>query len=944
MIASATDRAPRPVSASESLPPLWGTVVSMLGLALLVYLPAALGAAFLDFDDNFFFGPDNPEFREGLSAVLDPRRPIANAWLPVAHCSLWFDYAWGGASPLWAHVHSLLLHGLGAAVLVRLLLACGAQRVVALLAGACFLAHPALAESVAWVSGRKDVLSGLFVFAALLQTVRFAQRPSWWRALALAVLAALAMYSKATAVVLPLLAVLVCLHAGGSRMRFLGPAVLLLVTLPIAWHHRAIAAAEGTLATGALGNRLPQLGGVCEHYVATAFWPLHLNVLYPEVDTLARFGAEPWAGFAILAIALVAMVVAGSRRAWRPGALAIASFFVALLPFNTVYPASTTAAADRYLYLAVPAAAFFTAMVLQKTLGRTGLAVATAILVLLAAGACRRAFDFGSSEALWRSSLAVDNANAVAHFNLAHEGLQRIPVAVEEVEQHLEAAVAAARHPIHELRARQLLVRLALKRADYEAASRHARAAIEAARAQLAREVDPKRRTQATALLLQAQLAAFEPLQRAGDDAAAQAIYAAARELGPGHPDLVAFAAMRDLSAVVPELLALAAAGRPAHLAADDARALAARRNLQQALEEYPARPGLLCALAAWERACDRALPALRRYREAQRADPDCIEAWLGAAQLLRECENYVEAEQYARRGLAQRPDPRLRQELAMSLTGQGRIDDAILQLEAYMQLKPNDQDSAKVLSNLLIGRAYSRLGTGADHADVLKIVERALAYNPQEGKAHLVFGRIKLEQRRFTEAVQELEAAHRLMPEFEEARTLLCDALGRLGYDCLLRSDDEAAADAWLRCVAVAPADFSLETIQQQLARIWQRAEARGVEARKAGDRAGAIREFRRCLRVDPGQHWAAWLLAITLRDDPAADLVELEQLCRKAVAWQEQHGLERSEQVYLLASTLARAGKHADAKAVAEDYLRSPEPGSKPQVLAALLRLKDN
>jgi len=943
MIASATDPAPRPVSAQQA-PPTWVTVASMLGLALLVYLPAALAAGFLDFDDNLFFGPDNPEFREGLGAVLDPRRPIANAYLPVAHASLWFDYACGGASPLWAHLHSLLLHGLGAAVLVRLLLACGAQRFVAWLAGACFLAHPALCESVAWVSGRKDVLSGLFVFAALLQTVRFAQRPSWWRAAALAVLAALAMYSKATAVVLPLLAVLVCLHVGGSKQRFLGPAVLLLVTLPIAWHHHAIAAAEGTLAAGALGDRLPQLGGVSAHYVATTFWPLHLNVLYPEVDTLARFRAEPALGFAILALALVAVVVAGSRRAWRPGALAIAAFFVALLPFNTVYPASTAAAADRYLYLAMPAAAFFTAMVLQKTLGRTGFVVATAILALLAAGACRRAFDFGSSEALWRSSLAVDDANAVAHFQLALEGLRRIPVAAEEVERHLEATVAAARYPIHELRARQVLVRLALRQADYEAASRHALAAIEAARAQLAREVDGKRRAQATALLLQAQLAAFEPLQRAGDDGKAQAIYAAARELMPDHPDLVAFAVMRDLAAVVPELLAAAAAGRPAHLAAADARAAAAMRTLQQALEKHPAHPGLLCAMASWERACDRALAALRRYREAQDADPDCIEAWLGAAQLLRECENYAEAEKYARQGLAHRPDPRLRQELAMSLTGQGLVDDAILQLEAYMRSRPKDQDSAKVLSNLLIGRAYSRLGTGADHADVLKIVERALTYNPQEGKAHLVFGRIKLEERHFAEAVKELELAHRLMPDYEEARTLLADALARLGYDCLLRTDDEGAADAWLRCVAVAPADFSLETIRQQLERIWQRTEARGVEARKAGDRVGAIREFRRCLRIDPGQHWAAWLLAITLQDDPAADLAELEQLCRKAVAWQEKHGLERSEQVYLLASTLARAGKHDDAKAVAEDYLRSPEPGSKPQILAALMRLKDN
>ncbi len=73
--------------------PWWPTALLCLLLAVVVYAPAALGAQFLAFDDNFFFGPDNPEFRDGLAAVLDPRRPIANAYLPVAHLSLWFDFA-----------------------------------------------------------------------------------------------------------------------------------------------------------------------------------------------------------------------------------------------------------------------------------------------------------------------------------------------------------------------------------------------------------------------------------------------------------------------------------------------------------------------------------------------------------------------------------------------------------------------------------------------------------------------------------------------------------------------------------------------------------------------------------------------------------------------------------------------------------------------------------
>jgi protein O-mannosyl-transferase len=254
-------------------PSRWLTALLCFGLSLAVYGTAALGASFLSFDDNFYFGPDNPEFAGGVGAVFDPGRPIANAFLPVAHLSLWLDYAFSGTAPFWPHLHAALLHGLAAFVLVRLLLRLGASRAVAHVAGALFAVHPALAESVAWVSGRKDLLSGLFVFAALHQTVAFAKAPRRWRALGVAVLAALAMYSKATAVVLPLLAVLVCLQVTGPRARWAIVAVLALVVAPIALHHQAIAAAEGTMAEGAAGPRLAQVPGAFAHYLGTAAWP-----------------------------------------------------------------------------------------------------------------------------------------------------------------------------------------------------------------------------------------------------------------------------------------------------------------------------------------------------------------------------------------------------------------------------------------------------------------------------------------------------------------------------------------------------------------------------------------------------------------------------------------------------------------------------------------------
>ncbi|MFO0314230.1 MAG: hypothetical protein ACK539_13500 [Planctomycetota bacterium] len=924
-------------------PSRWRSLLVCLALALAVYLPAALGAELLDFDDNFFFGPDNPEFRAGLLAVLDPRRPIANAWLPVAHASLWLDFAAHGAAPFWPHLHALVLHAAAGFVLARLLLRLGASSLVAHAAAALFVVHPALAESVAWVSGRKDVLSGLFTFWALHRTVRFARAPSATAALALAALAALAMYSKATAVVLPPLAALVCAAIGGARARWWAVAVLAAVVAPIAWHHQLVAAAEGTMtAAGAVGERVAQVPGAFLHYVATALWPQRLNVLYPEVATLERFRAAAAPGVAALAAAAGAAGAAWRAPRWRLAGLGVLAFAVALAPFNTAFPASSIAAADRYLYLAAPWLALAFATAVARLCGRCAGAALVAAVAVAAFAAGGRARAFADDETLWRASLAVDDANAVAHLNLVYDRMQRGPAGIDEVREHLEKATAAARYPIHEVRARQLLVRIALAEADYARAATEASAAVAAAAAQRARERTHKRIAEADGWLLQCQLAAFEPLQLAGDDAGAAAMYAAALALAPDHPDVVAFGALRQLADCRDELLAKAKAGAPPLLAGDDPRGLAADGRLDAALAAHPRHAGLLCAKAEWERVRDRALAAVRHYRAAQAAEPQSVAAWLGAARLMREREQWSAAEEYARGGLRARPDPALRQELALALVGQGKLSDAELQLEAYLAARPGDKDVAKVLANVLILRAYARLSDNPpDRGEVRRLVERALAYNAGEPKAHLVLGRMAKEERRHAEAVQHLAAAWRALPDLDEARLLYTEALAALGYDRLLRRDDDGAGDAFAQCVRVAPPDFAADEIRTQLDRLWRLAEERGVSSLRAGDRAAAIAAFRRCLALLPDQHWGAWLLATALHEDPAADLAEVARCCRQAVDGQRRNGLDAGPQTWLLCTVLQKLGQADEARALARAYVAAPDADVAPAVLAALRQL---
>lgn len=933
------------------------TVAIALLLSLVAYLPAIVGSQLLGFDDPFFFGPSTV-FADGFGAVLDPQRPIANAWLPVAHASLYLDYAWTGNAPFWPHLHALLLHALAGAALIRLLLALGLRARDAHLAGALFLLHPALAESVAWVSGRKDVLSGLFVFLALQSAVAGARSGKRRHLLAIAVLTALAMYSKPTAVVLPLLVAAVVAFVGGPARRWTLPLVSLLVTVPIALHHQQIAAAEGTLADASLGERLLAVPGAFVHYLTTSLWPWHCNVLYPEVQTLERFAAALPLASVATALFVLAALVAWRSPVWRPVGLGLAAFGLGFLPFNTAYPASSIAAADRYLYLMLPGLCLAVIATLARVAPSRGPWFAAVLLVPFAWGAGSRAHVFRDDQSLWRASLAADDDNAVAHLNLVQaligEAMTRGNFADPAIEQHLQAAAAAARYPIHEVRARELLRAFALARGDYSVATREALLAIDAATRQLARETSAKRRGEAQQWLLRSQLAAFEPLRLCGDAAGAERVVAAARELAPTAPAVVAFTSMLDLAKVVEELRTAAARGGTARLADDDPRGLAADRVLGEALAAVRAQPkyerqaldqsALLLAQAQWDRARDRVLAALRHFKLSRQSDPTCCEAWRGEVALQRERNLHEDAVRTAQLALAQRPDPALRQDLALSMVALGRIDDAEIQLRAFLRDHPEDRDLGRVLANVLSVRAYQKLSNGPTaHAEVKRLVADAMHYFPDEPRAQLVLGKLARSEGDLAAAAEHFRLAMLRLPDLDEARLLYADCLAAIGYEYWLRGSQDAAADAWRLCVQHAPADFEFGEVKNHLQRIAESWRQRADAARAKDDRPGVLKALRRSLQIWPEQPETTWQLAVASSDDPAVDLAELERWCRAAVQWQRQRQRDPGPQTLLLALTLARAGKLDEAKAVARAYVDAPPADAKPQIQAELQRLLD-
>ncbi|MGE3171140.1 MAG: tetratricopeptide repeat protein [Planctomycetota bacterium] len=946
----------------------WFGLPGCLLLALLAWLPTALRAEFLNFDDPFFFGPDNPLFRAaaeraqehgvlaGLATVLDPRQLVADVYLPVAHGSLWLDYWWFAPDPRGPHVMAVLLHALAGFALLRWLTAMRLPAALAATATAVFLVHPALGESVAWVSSRKDVLSGLFVFAGMALVARAGRGAGLGLLVALAACGVLAMYSKATAVVQPLLAVLVCLYTGGARSRWLAPLVLLLVTAPIAWHHQLNAATAGTMVAGGAAERLTQVPGAFAHYLATALWPRGLNVLYPEVATLERFRDALWWTAPLVLVVVALGIWSWTRPRLRAVGLGAIGFLLALLPFNTAWPASVIAVADRYLYLAVPFAAVAVLASLRPLLRRPAL-VGVALTVPLLLATWSRAPAFASSGELWERSLAADADNAVALLNLIQA---RSPFAVDVAWARplAERAAEAARYPEHARRAHLLLAQYALAEHRYQEAAQQTDAALAATE----RIGESGRVLPAVVDALRARtlVLAITPYRLAGRLDDARRALQRAEQVAPDDPGVVAAAVLLEVEALAAELAAPSAPApdgaapstapstKP-RLADDDPRVRTVAERIQRARATTPDAPEVECAAGTFARLRGRQLEAIACFRRALAKNPGMVDAWLGAAEVCLDNGLCAEAEDYARSGIAtsrqlgQPVDPRLRLALVRGLQGLGRIDEAIESLRVYVEQRPRDRDAARLYSGLLMHKARQRLADPeVTHAELERLVERALAANPQEPAVDLVRARMLRDRREFAAAVEALDRLALALPDFEDTRAMLAENLRDLGYERLFAGDDDGAAAAWVRFVGLAPRQVDTEAVRMQLKAIWRRAEERGIAARQAGDEVAAQRAFRQCLQIDPDHHWAAWLLLTGLLDDPAADPVELQDLSDKALRWQQQHGLDRSRQVAARAMVLRRVGRGEEALALVDGYLEGPDAEAPPPVLSMLRQLR--
>ena len=445
-------------------PPSLGMAVSVcIFLAVMVWavFGQTLGYEFVNYDDPGNVS-DNPTVRNGLSwrgVVWAFTHTQVGHWDPLTTISHMADCQIYGHDPMGHHLTNVVLHAVSAMLLFLLLRELTSAFWRSAFVAAIFAVHPLRVESVAWITERKDVLSGLFFLLTLWAYLWYVRKPEARRRyLAVAGLFALGLMCKSMLVTLP--AVLLLLdfwplgrmtrpdEAVPARLwRLIREKIPLVLLSGASCVGQLIAAKEmmDSLEKWPLSWRFGNAVVSYAAYVGQTLWPTGLAVYYPHPRGGLASG-EVAAATLLLFFASGAAWV--SRRKYPYFLTGWFWFLGMLVPVIGLVPAGLQARADRYTYLPhIGLSVALTWLAVELCAGLRvrrwvlGGVAAVAVMAMIWRAQVQASF-WKNSQTLWTHALACTGPNEIGHNNLGHFLLER--GMVDEAEAHIRKATEIA--------------------------------------------------------------------------------------------------------------------------------------------------------------------------------------------------------------------------------------------------------------------------------------------------------------------------------------------------------------------------------------------------------------------------------------------------------------------------------------------------------------------
>lgn len=457
--------------------------IALVILTLIVYWPVC-HYGFVNYDDLGYVA-DNQMVHRGITAETVRwafRTATMSNWHPLTWISYLLDWDIYGNHPGAFHFTNLLFHVANVILLFllveRMTHACWESFVVA----AIFAVHPLHMESVAWISERKDVLSGFFFLLTLLAYVSYVRKDEeeqkditkkttpfllfsfsprrrfFFFAL---IFFALGLMSKPMLVTLPCVlllldfwplnrvfrdpdAVVFSKETGATFLRLVIEKLPFFVLALLASIATFVAQSKGgsvsSLQLIPVGWRISNAFIACVLYIEKMLWPVKLAIFYPYHTPKIL----PALAAAMLVLSISAIALATLRR--KPiFAVGWFWFLGMLIPVLGIVQVGAQSLADRYTYLPMIGISFPVIWGISELSRRWNfrekiLAALSAFVIGTCVVLSRTQLPaWRNSETLWRHAIAVTSRNDLANHNLGAELMAQ--GRYDEAMRHFEKAI-----------------------------------------------------------------------------------------------------------------------------------------------------------------------------------------------------------------------------------------------------------------------------------------------------------------------------------------------------------------------------------------------------------------------------------------------------------------------------------------------------------------------
>lgn len=343
---------------------------------------------------------------------------FGSLYRPILRISWIVDASMGGTSPLVFHVSNVIYHLVASCLLFAALLALCRSRSASLFLALIFTLHPIVVQAVAWIPGRNDSILAIFVLLSLISLTGVVRRGRWPRMAVHFTFFALALFTKESAAVFPLVGLFLLLVVEKEKLPASRTAILLSgwLAIGVVW----LLAREAAVTAA----RDPETVGLAPLMANLPAFPALLGkmILPWKLSGVATFEWISISAGLVLAAGLAALFFfprITDRRLMALGALWLVLFQVPALFYRLPY------ADDHYDYLEHRAYLPLCGLLILAAgaAGRKAFpfakkrhaAAALVLLALLSGRAALYSTTFKEREIFWERAIACDPTRATFH-------------------------------------------------------------------------------------------------------------------------------------------------------------------------------------------------------------------------------------------------------------------------------------------------------------------------------------------------------------------------------------------------------------------------------------------------------------------------------------------------------------------------------------------------